>query len=409
MNGGSLCTGCLGLDLGLSRSLPLDWRWASETDPAASRIIEREGIPNLGDLFAVDWSSVERVDLLAAGFPCPDYSCAGQREGITGKHGRVWSGIDIAIRALRPTYLVLENVAGIRTAPGLDLDAGESALGVVLADLASLGYVGRWLCLRAADVGAPHRRERLFILATLADAERRGEHPDGRLHRGDESGGDRAGREALSPRQEVACSEDALADRPGTTPYPERERRERSGGRDEGGQAGEGADWWAVVEGSPEAAADADGSRRSRPEHKREAGRSRSTVGNAPPPNSDRRRCEGIGKQEPPRLESSPRRLTDKRPPDGRLDDAPAVEWGVYETAVRRWESILGRSAPRPTDDRGRLAPKFVEWMLGFPEGWTAGEKRTARLRMLGNAVQVQVAEVVGMMLAREFFEERAA
>jgi hypothetical protein len=74
------------------------------------------------------------------------------------------------------------------------------------------------------------------------------------------------------------------------------------------------------------------------------------------------------------------------------------VSWGVYEAAVRRWESVLGRPAPAPTDEKGRLAPEFVEWMLGYDEGWfdIEGLKRTAKLRALGNSVQVQVGEAVG-------------
>ena len=80
---------------------------------------------------------------------------------------------------------------------------------------------------------------------------------------------------------------------------------------------------------------------------------------------------------------------------------AAGSSWGVYAGAVERWEQALGRAAPAPTDERGRLSPEFVEWMLGFPDGWTAGGlARTARLKMLGNAVQVQVAEVVGSLLA---------
>ena len=74
-------------------------------------------------------------------------------------------------------------------------------------------------------------------------------------------------------------------------------------------------------------------------------------------------------------------------------------DWGLYEPAIRRWEYIFGRPAPDPTDDRERLMPEFVEWMLGFPADWTAGESRTARLRMLGNAVQVQCGEEVGRIL----------
>lgn len=72
--------------------------------------------------------------------------------------------------------------------------------------------------------------------------------------------------------------------------------------------------------------------------------------------------------------------------------DGRDVSWGVYEAAVRQWEYLSGRPAPRPTDDRGRLSPAFVEWMMGFPEGWVAGVSRTQALKMLGNAVVPQQA-----------------
>jgi hypothetical protein len=78
------------------------------------------------------------------------------------------------------------------------------------------------------------------------------------------------------------------------------------------------------------------------------------------------------------------------------------VEWGVYEGAVRRWEEVSGQPAPAPTDEKGRLDPPFVTWMLGYPEGWfdVPDVSRTAKLRALGNSVQVQVGEVVGLWLA---------
>ena len=83
------------------------------------------------------------------------------------------------------------------------------------------------------------------------------------------------------------------------------------------------------------------------------------------------------------------------------LDRVEPSAWGAYAAAVERWQELVGRDAPAPTDAKGRLSPEFVEWMMGFPAGWTeTGEKRTARLKMLGNAVQVQVGEVVGSLLA---------
>lgn len=75
-----------------------------------------------------------------------------------------------------------------------------------------------------------------------------------------------------------------------------------------------------------------------------------------------------------------------------RTERLPRVAWGDYTAAIERWETILGRPAPAPLDERGRLSPTFVEWMMGMPEGWTEGLTRTAALRCLGNAVVPQQA-----------------
>jgi DNA (cytosine-5)-methyltransferase 1 len=81
--GGSLCSGSGGLDLGLERALGIEWAWHSETDPAASRILEERwpGVPNLGDFREVDWDDVGVVDLLAAGFPLPGLQLGGPAGG----------------------------------------------------------------------------------------------------------------------------------------------------------------------------------------------------------------------------------------------------------------------------------------------------------------------------------------
>ena len=68
------------------------------------------------------------------------------------------------------------------------------------------------------------------------------------------------------------------------------------------------------------------------------------------------------------------------------LNDASRVDWGSFEPAIRGWERVLGRAAPSPTDERGRLNPVFVEWMMGFPSGWVDGLPRTGQLKALGNA-----------------------
>ena len=81
--------------------------------------------------------------------------------------------------------------------------------------------------------------------------------------------------------------------------------------------------------------------------------------------------------------------------PDSRYQD-----WCEYADAIRRWERISGRPAPAPVDARRRLAPEFVEWMQGFPPGWTEGVPRYARLVMLGNAVVPQQAHLALSLLA---------
>jgi DNA (cytosine-5)-methyltransferase 1 len=157
---GSLCTGYGGLDLAVELVLGGQLAWYAETDAHARTVLAARcpDVANLGDIRTVDWSTVEPVDVLTAGFPCQDISNAGKRARITGAHSGLWSAVADAVRALQPPILCVENVAAL-TRRGFD---------VVHADLAQIGYDTRWLCLRASDVGAAHRRDRLFLLAVPA-------------------------------------------------------------------------------------------------------------------------------------------------------------------------------------------------------------------------------------------------
>jgi DNA (cytosine-5)-methyltransferase 1 len=154
---GSLCTGYGGLDLAVELVLGGRLAWYAETDPHASTVLARHwpDVANLGDLRAVDWTAVEPVDVVTAGFPCQDISNAGKRAGITGIHSSLWTSVADAVRVLRPRLVVVEKVAALLRR-GLD---------VVHGDLAALGYDTSWTCLRASDIGAAHRRDRLFLLA----------------------------------------------------------------------------------------------------------------------------------------------------------------------------------------------------------------------------------------------------
>ncbi len=79
---------------------------------------------------------------------------------------------------------------------------------------------------------------------------------------------------------------------------------------------------------------------------------------------------------------------------DGLVVGNHGTDWGEYAAAIRRWEGIIGRPAPDPTDDAGRLSPDFVEWMMGWPAGWTdiPGATRSHRLKQCGNGVVPQQA-----------------
>jgi DNA (cytosine-5)-methyltransferase 1 len=158
---GSLCTGSGGLDLAVGHVLGAILAWYAETDRHASTVLAARfpGIVNLGDIRTVDWSTVEPVDIVTAGFPCQDISDAGSRAGITGAHSGLWAVVADAVRALAPAYAFVENVAALRRR-GLD---------TVVRDLATLGYDTRWVCLRASEIGAAHRRDRLFLLAHRPD------------------------------------------------------------------------------------------------------------------------------------------------------------------------------------------------------------------------------------------------
>jgi DNA (cytosine-5)-methyltransferase 1 len=153
---GSLFSGIGGMDLGLERA-GMRCVWQSEIDPYASRVLRKHwpSVPNLGDITRIDWSGVERPDLVCGGFPCQDISFAGKGAGLAGERSGLWYELARCVREVRPRIVLVENVAALFVR-GLD---------AVLGTLASLGYDCEWACLPAAAVGAPHIRDRVFIVA----------------------------------------------------------------------------------------------------------------------------------------------------------------------------------------------------------------------------------------------------
>ena len=346
---GSLCSGYGGLDEGVRLVFPeasIAWFCEYDRDPATILAHHWPDVPNHHDVTTTDWAAVEPVDILTAGFPCQDLSYAGKGAGITeGTRSGLWYDVAHAVGVLRPRLVVLENVSAIvARRPGLD---------VVLGSLAELGFDAEWVCVRASDVGAPHRRERWFCIATPADADGDGHGP------GPDAGG--VGRLA---RRDAG-------------PARERERARGLAG-DRGAAA------------APDTAGERRGEGWTEP-----AGRLR----------------------RPAALVSGPPADTDAQGPQGREPAAgrDLPSWGAYGPAIDRWQRVLGRPAPRPTEpglNGERLSPRFVEWMQGLPAGHVTdvpGLSRNAQLKALGNGVVPQQAALALRLLLRINDQEAAA
>jgi DNA (cytosine-5)-methyltransferase 1 len=153
---GSLFAGIGGFDLGLERA-GMRSVWQCEIDPFCQRVLAKHwpDVLRVPDIRAVGAGTVPYVDVIAGGFPCQDLSSIGKRAGIDGPRSGLWSEYARVVGELRPRYVLVENVAALRYR-GLDR---------VVGDLAALGYDAEWRCIRASDVGAPHRRDRLWLVA----------------------------------------------------------------------------------------------------------------------------------------------------------------------------------------------------------------------------------------------------
>jgi len=158
---GSLFAGIGGFDLGLERA-GMRCEWQVEIDPYARAVLAKH------------WPDVRRhedvrtfpppegkwgVDVICGGFPCQDISSAGLKVGIAGQRSGLWREFARVIGKLRPRYVVVENVSALLA----------RGMGEVLGDLSALGYDAEWHVIPASSVGAPHRRERVWIVAYAND------------------------------------------------------------------------------------------------------------------------------------------------------------------------------------------------------------------------------------------------
>ncbi len=168
---GSLFAGIGGFDLGFERQ-GYDIRWQVENDEYCQRVLQKHWplVERFHDVCDCGAWNLPRVDVITGGFPCQDVSDAGERAGIDGDRSGLWREMCRIIGELRPQFALVENVPGLFVR-GLDR---------VLGDLAEIGYDAEWQVISAADVGAPHLRKRVWIVAHPGGVGCRGTGPDAR-------------------------------------------------------------------------------------------------------------------------------------------------------------------------------------------------------------------------------------
>lgn len=210
---GSLFSGIGGLELGIERATGGRVVWQVEREPFCRAVLAKHwpDATRFDDVTAIapfirnhrnrgrgPWSDeAHHVDIICGGFPCQDISLAGKGAGLSGSRSGLWREFARIVRLVRPRVVVVENVAALLA----------RGLGDVLVDLAACGYDAAWDCVPAAAVGAPHRRDRLFIVAWLADSG------DDRRERGAQRDSEsQPGRQAVRARGDAAGRDDHVAD-----------------------------------------------------------------------------------------------------------------------------------------------------------------------------------------------------
>lgn len=392
---GSLFAGIGGLDLGFERA-GFKTAWQVEIDDYASAVLAKNWphVRRWKDITTFPPEPVDdwRVDVIVGGFPCQDISLAGSGAGLEGARSGLFYELIRVVGLLQPRAVVLENTSAL-------LSRG---LGRVLAELAALGFDAEWHCLPAAYVGAPHVRDRIFILAhTEIKSGRAGLRED-----------EWSRQQAARPRP-VAADDGGDASRPGAV--ADAAQREQPELRRASGQAG-------FPDGSGQGMANAD---------------------------SEQQQSLLIGSGAQGGGATSPTGKVDSLVPgcgrdgsrESNVADASSLRQSPKGDQVSRRKASRGRKADQPGDggevpggrsepqglsgsaesDVGGTADGISTWLDGLVGGLNAWgpdwerdvprvtpkmPKRTDRLRCLGNAVVPQVAELVARMLLDKTFKE---
>ena len=241
-----------------------------------------QSVPVFSDITILtdkDFKTLPKIDVIAGGFPCQDISVAGKGGGIAAKRSGLWKEFARLINEIRPKYAIIENVANLRS----------QGLISVLQDLWEIGYDAQWHCIPASAFGAPHRRDRIWIIAYPSCI----------------------GKAGLSCREKTSQS------------ISGGNRKDVFGYKISGLQGG-----YQFKE-------------------------------------VRRVSCEEIRTYR---------------------NTKGFAQWGIEPEAI-----------PRLTEER--LNPDWVEWLMGFPHGWTEGGSRMQRLQSLGNAVVPLIPQFLGEVI----------
>jgi DNA (cytosine-5)-methyltransferase 1 len=361
---GSLFTGIGGFDIGFERA-GMTCKWQCEIDHNCQTLLQnRFGVKIYADVKTIS-TGVERVDVLCGGFPCQDLSLAGTREGLKGERSGLWFEFARIIGELKPKWVVIENVAGL-----LSSQKGQD-FAIILQTLDEFGYGVGWRIFDSQYFGVAQRRRRVLIVASL---------------------GNRCCTEVLFEPESVSRHFTESKGK-GQSPSRATQNRNRKGGRtiaynihqNDDGRKDRLNGGLYITETDKSLTLSASASQ----------GKSHTWIAYENHPNDSRITKTGEISQQ----------LTARMGTGG--NNVPLVQkyWDGSDISDTLDVSSLVKGQMMPHKRRfpvvfssgvRRLTPTECERLQGFPDNWTEGFSDTARYKMLGNAVTVNVAEWIG-------------
>lgn len=364
---GSLFAGIGGFDLGFERS-GMKCSWQAETDTQCQSVLRSNfpmDIQRAHDVRHVTTADFVRPDLICGGFPCQDVSVAGRRAGLAGERSGLWWEFHRIIADFRPRWVCIENV------PGLLSSNGGRDMGAILRALAELGYGYAYRVLDSQWFGVAQRRRRVFIVGCFGEW--------------------RTAAEVLFEPESLPWDSPPSREAGAKTADPITRSFAKHGGASGGKDNYPRNAIMTTHALTRRHDSSEDGCGRGTPiipfdttQITSSENRCNPQPGDPSHPLSSQAHAPAIAIQE------GAERETLSQGPQGK-GYQPNI--GYTLESRHHVQSVAHNMSVR------RLTPVECERLQGFPDGWTEGHSNSARYRMLGNAVTVNVAEWIGMRL----------